>query len=77
MERRGKSKGREGKGKGERFKPESLYLPLVALPLVSMFLCGSLHLPRSGELAYRLLNQQLITRLSSLATKWRACSQAS
>ena len=60
-ERRGKSKGREGTGKGERFKPESLYLPLVALPLVGMFLCGSLHLQRNGELAHTLLNQQLIT----------------
>ena len=60
-ERQEQGKGREGKGKGERFKPESLYLPLVALPLVSMFLCCSLHLPRNGELAYRLLNQQLVT----------------
>ena len=55
-ERRGKSKGREGTGKGERFKPESLYLPLVALPAPCWY---------------------VLVRLSSLATKWRACSHAS
>ena len=60
-ERQEQGKGREGKGKGEHFKPESLSLPLMALSLVSMFLCGSLHLPQNGDLAHTLLNQQLIT----------------
>ena len=60
-ERRGKSKGREGEGKGERFKPESLSLPLVALPLLVCSCAALLHLPRNGELAHRVFNQQLIT----------------
>ena len=60
-ERQEQGKGRGGEGKGERFKPESLSLPLVALPLLVCSCAALLHLPRNGELAHRLFNQQLIT----------------
>ena len=58
---RGEARAREGKGRGkESVSSLSPYLCPCGFTLVSMFLCGSLHLPRNGELAHRLLNQQLI-----------------